>query len=394
MTSRRYVRALRAGLLLPLALLASFLIVSCSDDGSPSPMGTANDGSGLPLSTVMARAVPGLQLTPRSDDAYDVAGSSGWLLQELRPRLPLGPEGEPGETAFFSISGPAQPATPAPSLGAGTYAVFFPVDEHSSVSPELFALSGDGSTLLPVAQMSPLAGGIFQQDTRYGDTMVSITPAFSTDIEPDNKAEMVLARQYERGDIIWSEYNVYQRTTDGRWQMLHLDYDDTPVEAVLDYWANVSAGVSIARRWDPETRLEKVWAWLSDENESVTPALLTSLDGGGDAATALNSLRAFFAQARVPFSPAFSESQPWPGFISAFRHTESVALQNVRAPDIRSQQEARVTSNIAFAEREGGTIVTRNFKTTFDLKRLDGRWLLQKVKAEQVGKAAVDTTPL
>src|SRR5581483_6814904 len=303
-------------------------------------------------------------------------------------------EGTAGQTAFFTISGSGQVPAPYPGLTSGTYAALASPEEHGLFSVDVYALSADATTLLPLAQVSQQ--GSFQQGTTSGDSTVSIVPAFTTDIEPDGRPEMVLARQNQRGDITWIEYTVYQRTTDGRWQLLHLDYDDTPVAAVLEYWANVSAGVGIATRWDPETRLEKVWAWLSDEKETVTPNLVSSLSPSADAAdrasteSALTAMRNFFELARVPFSPAFAANQPWPGFISAFRHTEAVTLEGVDTPDIRSQNEARITSTIAFAEREGGAIVTRHFKTTFQLERQDGRWLLHKVKAEQVGKADVD----
>lgn len=386
--------------LLFLALLpavVALLLASCSDDEDNETLGEQTLLQDVPFAPLLGEAFPGTHLTEKSSNLYTLA--ERWRVRELRPRLaPSGPDGELAEQAliFFVLEGPAGEPAPFLNLAAGTYALTVSSSNGGAQVSEALLLSGDASLILPLPQAQGRGLSAFQQDSRNNDTIITITPAFSTDIEADGQEELVLARNHRSGAISWVEYQVYRQQEASLWQKVDLGYADTPAQTLLNYWANISTAINISSRWEPKTRLEKVWSWLTDEDAPVTAELMASLPAGpatpADTEAALTSLREFFGNAYATFAADFQDFQPWPGFINAFRNTERVELIDIAAADYKSADDAKVTSLAVFAEREGDEVVPRRFKVTFDLKKnQDGRWLLSRVSGEEVRNRPVDT---
>jgi len=383
------MRGYRRLAVLPLVLAAAGVLAAC-EDGSPPPQtpGPEQEESALrdlPFADIVAAAFGAQGLSGNGERLEAVDGSTFRSLGRLIGSLTL-----PGtlEMAVFLDYAPPSAAGPA----GGVYVVFVALgDQQEPVYQPLSLVSAAGDAILPASFAAAQGVSPFRQGTREGDATASIEPALLLDLEGDGVEELALRRQLTRNSISWERLDVYRRDS-GALLWARIDGNSeagAPALAVVHYWADVSAAVGVARRWEPQPRLITVWSWLADERVTDPSEPAAELVAGGDAvstaetADTLRSLRTFFQAAHGRLSEDFRVRQPWPGFVNGFKKTEGVRLLEVSPPRFRTQAQAELEVLLDLTEREGPEAVTRRFLVETQLVQEGGEWFLDGVEATE-----------
>ena len=291
--------------------------------------------------------------------------------------------------AFFAVEGPNGQRAPGLGLAPGLYVAFVSLDARGQLQPSTLAVLTEGrQQIAPIERARGLIP--FRQGTVDGEIRLSVAPALATDIEGDGRQEMVLALRQDGEAFSWQTYSVYQLQPDGQaWRQIGDVPGEAPALTILDYWANVGAAISTARRWDHETRLRVIWPWLAEESAPVTEDLLQELapeaapSEASKASEALSFIRKSFVLAYANYSADLQVRQPWAGFVNGFRNTEEVTLGDIGPPVMEDVGKAEVEALLTLVELEGEEARSRQFLVTFKLERLEGRWFLDDLDAQE-----------
>lgn len=377
---------------LALVVAAGGLLAGCNEESGPpqETPGPEQDEAllrDLPFADIVVAGFGAQGITLNGETLRSADGSRFRSLGRLVGAL-AGP-GRPEMAVFVDYEPSSAGAT---GSGAGVYVVFVALDaQREPAYQPLSLMAASGEAILPASDAAAQGVTPFRQGSAEGDAIASIVPALLLDLEGDGAAEMALRRQLSRNSVSWERLEVYQRPPGARtWTRVGGgDDDDAPALAVLHYWADVSAAVGIASRWEPEPRLVTVWSWLADEEATDPSQPAAELVAGGDATDtaetveALRSLRSFFEAAHGRLSEEFRVRQPWPGFINGFKKTEAVRLLEVSAPRLQSQGKADLEVLLDLTEREGPKAVTRRLLVETELVREEDGWFLDGVEATE-----------
>ena len=371
--------------------LALLLVACAGDEEKPPPAATAEIErlEGESFEEIMAVALPSLQVKGE-EGQLTIASAPGWSLSPLGRLIGQLDDDPSLEMAtFFELQGPEGQQLPGLHLSPGVFVAFLALDRHGQLEAGGMAVLEEGrERILPLAAAEGLAP--FRPGTVDQEIRLSVTPALVTDVDGDGRDEMVLAWRQDRQSLAWESYYVYQLQADGQsWQRTGDMEGEVPAQAILDYWAALAAAVSVAARWELETRLEVVWPWLVRETSPPTTEMLLELVPSGDrkemaeVQEALDLLQSSFRQAYANLSPSFQERQPWAAFVNGHRYIEGVAIESIGSPVLKGTGRAEVEVLLALGNREGAAVHWRQFLVAVQLEMLAGRWYFDDMEAAE-----------